>query len=70
MKMIAAALLAGAFLVAQPAFAGVEEAPKTEKAPKAKKEKADKGDKGAKTDDAKKEEPKKDDKKDDKKAGW
>jgi hypothetical protein len=69
MKMIAAMMLAGTFLLAQPAFAGTEAAPPAaEKATKGKKEKADKGaagDKGAGGD--KKEEPKKEESK---KGGW
>jgi hypothetical protein len=62
MKTIVAMMLAAAFLISRPAFAG-DEAPadKTEKAPKAKKDKADKAEK--------KEEPKKEEKKAEK-GGW
>jgi hypothetical protein len=67
MKMIAAMLLAGTFLLAQPAFAGTEAAPPAaEKAPKAKKDKAP-ADKAAGGE--KKEEPKKEEKKAEK-GGW
>ncbi len=68
MKMIAALMLAGTFLLAQPAFAGDKEgdAP-AEKAPKSKKK--DKADKGDKKDAPKANAPKPEEKKADK-GGW
>jgi hypothetical protein len=75
MKTFAAMMLTGAFLISQPAFAGVvvgndgTTAKVDEKAPKAKKEKGDKADKADKKDDKAE---KKDDKAEKKaeKGGW
>jgi hypothetical protein len=67
MKTIFAMMLAVAFLISRPAFAG-DEAPKAEKAAKSKK--ADKkAAKDEKKEEPKAEEPKKEEKKADK-AGW